>query len=177
MLCVIRSAPAWLSFQMLSRKSCSFARCQRIECAQRFVQQKETRIGSQCPRDPDSLAHASGQFPDLAVPSIGQADAVQQVVCNLAPFLLSDTLQGQGEGHVVAGVQPRIERIVLENDSAFGAGPVIGCPSTRTAPDVGRWKPAARLRRLVLPEPERPMMTTNSPLDTERLIRSSTRSS
>jgi hypothetical protein len=53
-------------------------------------------------------------------------------------------------------------------------GSRTGASSTRTSPESGVSKPASTLSRVDLPQPEGPMMATNSPSPTEKLTSSST---
>ncbi len=56
-----------------------------------------------------------------------------------------------------------------------GPGPVIGLPLQVTVPVVGNSRPAIRLMSVVLPVPEKPSSTRNSPASTARSMFWSTR--
>ncbi len=51
----------------------------------------------------------------------------------------------------------------------LGDGPVILSPSKSSSPDCGTSSPAMSLSSVVFPQPDAPIMETNSPFSTERL--------
>ena len=56
--------------------------------------------------------------------------------------------------------------------SCLSVMPDRSWPAMRTLPEVGVSRPAMQCRRVDLPEPEGPMMATNSPRPTARLAES-----
>ena len=116
---MIKSAPVLLSDQTLSRNCCRAGAGQRIERAERLVEQQEARLGGQRPGDADALAHAAGQFPDVLSPGIVEADLGEQVISPQAALALGNALEFQRKGDIVAGVQPGIEGIVLKDDGTI----------------------------------------------------------
>ena len=72
--------------------------------------------------------------------------------------------------HVLQHAQPRQQRVVLEHDAALRSGTAHLADRRRgSMPASGASRPATSEISVVLPEPERPTMATNSPRATRRL--------
>ena len=70
-------------------------------------------------------------------------------------------------------MKPRFSRRNLA--SSLGRSRVMSCPSRRMAPALTVSMVEMQLSRVVLPEPEAPMIPKNSPFSTEKLMSSMAR--
>ena len=127
MLWVISRAPVLLSDQTFEQELLQAGAGQRIERAERFVEQQEPRIGGKRAGDTDPLAHAAREFPYVLVTGAFQTHLGKKLVGTAATLSPGDAPQLQRKGDIVTGVEPGIERIVLEDDGAIGgrAGDVL----------------------------------------------------
>ena len=71
--------------------------------------------------------------------------------------------------NLVAGFEfPSAGEVLFDGRSVAGPGPTTVLPSKRTLPADGNSNPATRFSKVVLPQPEGPTRTTNSPSATAR---------
>ncbi|OIQ64816.1 hypothetical protein GALL_536310 [mine drainage metagenome] len=102
--------------------------CQRIQCRQGFVEQQHIRVGSQCPRHGDALAHTTRQLLRLFVNGGRKSHHGNVVAGALLPlgcgFAGKNPVYGQG--HIFTHRQPGHQRVTLEHDAPvrtrFGNG-------------------------------------------------------
>ena len=72
--CVTKITVNFVLCQISINSSCSFAACQRVECAERFIHQKKISIVGENPRDGYALFHAAGKLIGIAVGKCSQSD-------------------------------------------------------------------------------------------------------
>ena len=90
---------------------------QRIEFAQRLVEQQQTRFVQQGARQRRTLCHPPGQLPRPRLAEGLQPDAVNQRVClRLQPLF---ALRLRAQQHVLPHRQPRIERRILKHQNSL----------------------------------------------------------
>jgi hypothetical protein len=99
---------------------------QRVEPAERFVEQQQLRLERDGAGDADALLHAAGHFARALVHRVGKADRGEGVFDDL----LALGLRGVGidvlhaENDVAEGAHPRHQAGRLEDHGAVGAGAV-----------------------------------------------------
>jgi hypothetical protein len=95
-----------------------------IERSERFVHQQHRRAQRQRARNSPALLHAAGKFEGMLAPCIAQPDHVQILFGEVNPPLLPHFRMGLGERKrdVLRQVEPRKQRIVLEDDAALDRG-------------------------------------------------------
>ena len=97
---------------------------ERVQRAQRLIEQQDLRIRRERARHGDALAHAAGELRRPPVGRVRQADELDVLRDMLAPLLLRP-LRKHGvhrERDVPLHGQPRHERVALEHDAAIGPG-------------------------------------------------------
>ena len=113
--------PVQLGLHLLAR--------QRVERAERLVEQHDLRLGREHPRDLAALLHAARELVGARVGEVGKADARELGVGRRVPLPLRDATHAEAEGDVVADAEPRVEVRVLEDDPAVRArsahGPAV----------------------------------------------------
>ena len=88
---------------------------QRVERAERLVEQQDLRVVRERASQPDPLLHAAGELVGVGgVPSV-QPDAAEHLVRRRQPFLPSLTLHLEPEGHVLGDRAVREQTEVLED--------------------------------------------------------------
>ena len=128
---VLRSSPQMRLDLVLQRRA-----RQRVERAERLVEQQHLRVHRQRARHRHALAHAAGELAPAACrvaargsPSRGtprRAAARRSAVQSRVDLV-------HRELDVFVDRQPRQQRVVLEHDAAIGPGAVIGLPSNSDA--------------------------------------------
>ena len=141
---------------------------QLVERAERLVHQQDLRIERERAGDGDALLHAAGQLGRILGAGARETDersrssrAPERRPCRRRGSSPRTSRSGRGE--------PGKQRALLEHHALPAAGPVTGCPATRTSPLVACSSPATMLSSVVLPQPLRPSSTTNS---FSRIVRS-----
>ena len=135
---------------------------QRVERAERLVQQEQAGLADQGPGQRRPLGLATGQRQRPGAGPFGQADLLQRPAGRRArrPGRAARGHVGQ---HPAPGQQPRL----LERDRDR-------CPARSTSPVTSRSRPASARSRVDLPVPLTPSMATNSPGAMSRSTPSST---
>jgi hypothetical protein len=112
-----------------------------VERTHRLVHQKNGRVVGQRARDADPLLHAARQFVDGAVGELAQAHEVELFLGHAAAGGGIDAAHSKSERDVVAYVEPRHQRVLLEHHAAVGAG---ACHRLAVEQDLaGRWRQEA----------------------------------
>ncbi len=91
---------------------------QGVECRERLVHQQDFRVVQQRPGNRRALLHAAGEFVRALVAEFLEPHQFQQLLA-AGDLLGGDTavLVAHGKGQVVADVQPRQQRRLLEDDA------------------------------------------------------------
>jgi hypothetical protein len=113
---------------------------ERIERSERLVHEQHQRVGCQGPRNRNTLAHPAGDAIDVVVRKWRKADEVDIMARDPVLFRIRE----------IAAIFSRL-------------GPSTSCPLTRTRPVVGVSSPPTMRITVVLPQPDGPTNTTNSP--------------
>ena len=143
-----------------------------VDGRERLIEQEHLGIGDESPGEAGTLAHASGELTRIGALEPDQAHEPDDVSDPLVGAI-AETPPLDAEVDVVPDRPPREERIVLEDDRTFGAGPGVTTSPTSTRPSVGRTRPAMQLSSVVFPQPDGPTTVTNSPGAMSRLTRQS----
>ena len=95
---------------------------ERVERAERLVEQQHLGLDRERARDADALLHAAGDLVRIPVLGVRQPDEIQRIVG--APFqvVLEDAFDGQID--ISKAGQPGQQRVVLEHHAAVGPGAV-----------------------------------------------------
>src|SRR6266478_2171043 len=97
---------------------------QRIQRRKRLVHQQNIRIRRECPRQSDALLHAAGQYADVTLGPLRQADQLQFLVDDGFPPRGGFTAQLQAEADVFAHGAPWQQAELLEHHGdAFAPQP------------------------------------------------------
>ena len=133
-----------------------------VEGAERLVHEQHVGLLGQRPGQGHPLAHATGQLVGLLVDEAARgAPARAARPPGVLRSAARHAAQPQGQLDVLAHGQPREERGLLEHQGGLPLRHGLRRPS-------GWSRPATRLSRVVLPQPEAPTRQTNSPaLDLE----------
>ena len=143
---------------------------ERVERRQRLVEQQHLRVHGERARHRHALAHAAGQFRRLAVAGVRQADHLDVAVDARLRVRFAGCA-GRTQRRPPARYC-RAPRATASANSfgrrrrARGRARFTGSPLNSTSPLSGVARPAIRLISVVLPEPEKPTMATNSPSST-----------
>ena len=135
---------------------------QRVERAERLVEQEHRRAQGERPGERDPLAHPARQPVRPGGGEPVEADEPEQLV---RPRLaVGDRRPGELErvGDIVERVPPRRRRGSWNTNPTAGSGPVTGRPSTSTVPSSAASSPPAIRRSVLLPLPFGPMTATTS---------------
>ena len=147
---------------------------QRIERAERLVEQQHLRLHGQRAGDADALLHAARDLRRplvLGVRHLHEVEIVHGPVMALGAATWCREHLVDREAHVVVDGEPRQQAVVLEHDGAVRAR--ARCTSrfsSSTPPRVACVRPATMLSSVDLPQPEWPMMETNSPFSTSSVM-------
>jgi hypothetical protein len=137
---------------------------QRVERAEGFVEQQHLGLDGEGAGDADALLHAAGEFGRLLVDGVAEADHFEILVpCARDLFALSSP--GGGCARRIrrsSDAHPGHQRVALEHHAAVEAGPHFAAVHDGVA-GAGFIQPGQAFRMVVLPQPEWPMMQTNSP--------------
>ena len=132
-----------------------------VERAERLVHQQDRRVDGEAADDRGALLHAAGQFARILVVEAGQPDAVEELVDPLAIGPLA--FQFEGKLDVLLERPPRQQIRILEDHRDLRMRPGDGLAVDRD-PAAGQLiRPAIDQSKVVLPQPEGPMMQRNSP--------------
>jgi hypothetical protein len=114
--------------------------CERIERAERLVEEQEARLGREAARDGDALAHAARELARALLRRDREADEPHPVCRPDAPPLggAVDRHRVHGQPDVVLDREPGEQRVVLEDHAALGAGSVDRSPVDEHRALVGR---------------------------------------
>ncbi|MOA11149.1 hypothetical protein D3C78_1310780 [compost metagenome] len=112
---------------------------QRIEGAERFVEQQEIRLHRQRASQSQTLPLTAGKLGDAVVGVLLQSDQLQHFMRTRLALGFTQTTNAQSEGDVFQSAQPRHQRVVLEHHATF---------ATRTFEDAAIDLHAAAVRRL-----------------------------
>ena len=130
---------------------------QRVERAERFVEQQHLRVHRQRARHRDALPHAAGKLArrlsraGVRFTIAMYFSAWRALLCRRP--VREDLVDRQVD--IFVHRQPRQQRVVLEHDAAVGAGPGdCGLPSSVIVPLSGAISPAISEISVVLPAPE-----------------------
>ena len=75
-----------------------------------------------CAREPDTLLHSPGELVDGRIGEFFETDGAELVERDRVALGFRHAAHPQTELHIVDDVEPRHERVLLENDAALGAG-------------------------------------------------------
>ena len=142
------------------------ARAQRrVETRERLVEQDHARLARQRPADRDALALAAGERSGRRVKT-WSSPSMPATVLTLVHVIRARRRGLQPEGKVVEDRQVRIKRRVLKDHGDVtpvrcDAGHVL--PVKPDTPRVGESSPAINRNNVLLPDPDGPSTTNNSP--------------
>src|SRR6266404_955398 len=88
----------------------------RIERAERLVEQEDSRLLGEGPGERDALAHAAGQLVRPLPGKAREVDEIEEVGHGLAALPAGDAAEAQGELDIFGGRQPREEGCLLEDE-------------------------------------------------------------
>ncbi len=94
----------------------------RVERAERLVEQQHRRVGGQRAGEADALLHAAGKRPHRLVGEFGEADLDKQRHDHLPALPPADAAYLQREGDVLGDVEPGQQRVALEDNRALDRG-------------------------------------------------------
>ena len=127
-----------------------------VEGAEGLVHEQDVALLGQRAGQGHALAHAARELVGLAILEPAQLHQAEQLGGPLAALGLADAAEAQGQLDVAAHGQPGEER---RRPGTSCAGRPVRC----TSPAVALSRPATRLSRVVLPQPDAPTRQTNSP--------------
>ena len=131
---------------------------QRVERAERLVEQQDARVADERAREGDALALAAREHGRPVVGAVGEPDVVERRRRRLAPAV--------GCGRCRRCRSPAAREAAGHPGTAAGRSAAAPRPvrsPTTILPSVARSRPAISRRSVVLPQPERPTIATNSP--------------
>ena len=128
----------------------------------------EVRGHGQRAGDGHALLLPTRDLPGAPTRQVGEADLGQQLLAPLRRCFARDVRRDQREVDVAAHGLPREQARLLEHQPALTAGPGWHDRARCTVPVVGSSKPAISRSRVLLPQPDAPTSTRNSPADTAR---------
>ncbi len=150
---------------------------QRVERAERLVEQQDLRVDGEGAGEADALALAAGELARAALLHALQADLGDDLGGPGAPLRAAHALDLQAVGHVVEDGAVRQQPEVLEDHRGPVAaqfaqpGLVHGADVLAVdgdGPAVGSISRVRQRTSVDLPEPDRPMTTKTSPLRTSK---------
>ena len=100
---------------------------QRIERAERFIEQQHLRLHRECAGDADTLLHAARQLAGIFADGVAQADEIDDLArAHRQPgFALGRGKHAlDGEVDILEHRQPGQQRVVLKHHGAFRTGAV-----------------------------------------------------
>jgi hypothetical protein len=92
---------------------------QRIECAQRLIQQQKAWAVDQCSGNGDTVRHAAGQLCRPRMGEIGQPDQFKLLGHAPAPFCRGQSAAAKRGGNVLLRGQPRQQPMLLKHHTAI----------------------------------------------------------
>ena len=144
-----------------------------IQRAGRLVRQDDLRIVDQRARDGDALLLSAGKLAGMMLVAAGQADRVQRLHGALVRARAGDIGVEQRQFDVLqrAGARQQVELLKHESDLLVAdLGQFVAVeladtlmPSSRYVPEVGLSRQPRMFISVDLPDPDGPMMATNSP--------------
>ena len=138
-----------------------------VEVGERLVHEERLRLAHDGAPHGDALALAAGEGARLAIEEVLEAEHLRRVPHALVDLVLGHLAQAQPEGDVVVDRQVRVERVVLEHhgDVAVARRHVVDdrVADAQTVPAVMVSSPASMRSAVVLPQPDGPTSTMNSP--------------
>ena len=147
-----------------------------VERTRGLVGEDDRRLGHEGTGHGDALLLAAGELSGPVRRPFGEPDAIEGRVGELEGVVAA--VEEQREGDVLARAQQREEVEELEDEPDASAAHVrqrlfvqirrAPRPSMATAPASGRSRPPTRCSRVDLPEPDGPMIATNSPAAIDR---------
>ena len=114
-----------------------------VEAGGRLVEEEDARAVDEREREVEPALHPAGVAAHLAVGSLGQADALEQLVGARPALGARQRLQARLEPQVLAAGEQRIERGLLQRGADHACAPpgpasTTSKPPTRARPDGGR---------------------------------------
>ena len=109
----------------------------RVEAEGRLVEEDDLRIVDERPRDPQALAHAAAVGREQGTAALGEADLLQQSLCNGPRTIARVPVHPSVEAEVLlARLSPRIAGALGENtdETADLSRPCVRQPSDRERP-------------------------------------------
>ena len=94
---------------------------ERVERAQRLIEQQHLGMINQRPGQGNALGHAAGKMMRVGVGKCFQANQTHEIV-HFRPFLLEQAARDQAGLNVAGDGEPGEEVGILKNQTAFGAG-------------------------------------------------------
>ena len=145
---------------------------QRVEGAERLVEEQHLRLEREGPGDRRALAHPAGELARSGARRLARARRDRAAAASRSAW----RARGQpasSRGYVTLPATDRHgrRRGSWKTSPTRGSGPTIGSSSRLTAPRSGRSSPAATRRNVLLPQPFGPIRATISPRSTVRLER------
>ena len=168
---------AALAVEISDRRE-DFLRRPRIEVPGRLVGEQDRRVVDQGAGDRDALLLAAGELVGMAVLPPGEADEGRAL---RAPSSRSPRAgrSKRAEATTFSAALVRARRLKLWNTKPMrrlrirasdgSSSPATSIPSSRYVPDVGRSRQPMMFIRVDLPDPDAPMIATNSPRSIVRL--------
>jgi hypothetical protein len=101
----------------LADRSSQFGADSGIEGAERFVEQQDLRIASECARQRHALLLASRELPRIASAQSGQSDQLEQLFATLLPIGFRPAPDPEREVEILPDRHLPEERVVLEYES------------------------------------------------------------
>ena len=135
---------------------------QRVERAERLVEQQQARAADQGARQRHALPLAAREHRRPVVGAVGEADVAQSAVSRRrAPAGLSRAMPTLSITRCQGS-----SRASWNSSRTVGCRPATCAPPIGDAPSLARSRPASRRSSVVLPPPERPTTATNWPAGT-----------
>ena len=150
---------------------------QRVERAERLVEQQDLRLHGKRPGNADALLHAArnlGRALVLGMRHLHEVEIAHDPVMPLGPALGAAEHFRHRQIDVLVDGEPRQQEWFWNTTARSGPGLSTSLFSSSTAPAETLVSPAIRLSKVDLPQPEWPMIETNSPLSMVSLMSFST---
>ena len=141
-----------------------------VQCSCRLVGEHHLRPGDECPGDRDPLLLAAGQLRGAIAQPLVQPDPGGDPRTAEGGGLRPPSRSGSamfwatvsdGSRLKAWNTNPIRSRRKIVNRRSLRSARLV--PLSATLPEVGRSSPAATLRKVLLPEPDGPMMAVNDP--------------
>ena len=147
-----------------------------VEVAGRFIRDDQDRVVDQCPGDGDALLLSAGEFLRLVMDAVSPSPTISSILCAFSSPSSCDLrivmVIEQGHRHIPQGGGARQQVVGLKDKSDLPVADTGQLNLVQLAdilaiqdvlPRVG-WERQPRMCiSVLLPEPEGPMMATNSP--------------